>query len=377
MSPKHIPLPRIAALVLLLASSAVPISEAAPYIWDSNGNGFGTLDGAGTWKLLGNKEWTDSNRNYYWDNAAGFDAVFGIGGVAGAISLEMAAVAHSLTFNQVTGSYTITGATGGSLALDGGGVTANWDATLNAPIILQASQSWNVAAGKTLTVKSTISGSVSLYKTGAGVVDLQGSSTNSGAVQVSAGTLQASNASGSATGSGAVTVKTGASIAGVGFIGGPVVIESGGTAAPGNPTLAGGIGTLTINSSLTANAGSTLDFHVGASGANDHLTINGAFSATPTSHVTLTLDPGYVPTLGAQFDLLDWATLSYSGSNLADTLVLPSISSYGLQWNTSQFQTSGVVSIAVLVPEPSRALLVFSGLSCLLLRRSRRPDKCL
>jgi hypothetical protein len=86
--------------------------------------------------------------------------------------------------------------------------------------------------------------------------------------------------------------------------------------------------------------------------------------------------------LGQIFNLVDWfnAVGGYGfsiGTNYrtgaadgsaTDDLDLPDIASSGFVWDVSQFQSYGVV---VVVPEPSRLMLLFFGLLGLGFRRRR------
>jgi autotransporter-associated beta strand protein len=98
-----------------------------------------------------------------------------------------------------------------------------------------------------------IDGSGSLTKSGAGTLTLTGTNTYSGATTVSGGTLAMN---GSLTNS-AVTVNSGGTLGGSGNISGAMMVNSGGTLAPGNSP-----GLLTVGS-LTLDADSLLNFELG------------------------------------------------------------------------------------------------------------------
>ena len=79
---------------------------------------------------------------------------------------------------------------------------------------------------------------------------------------------------------------------------------------------------------------------------------------------------------GDVFKLIDWAgvgtlhSLAGGGSfNIATDLVLPDISGSSLGWDTSAFDTFGVL---VVVPEPGRFMFLLLGLGALIMRRRRR-----
>ena len=72
--------------------------------------------------------------------------------------------------------------------------------------------------------------------------------------------------------------------------------------------------------------------------------VAGAPSSGGTLKVDLTnLGNGvFAPSAGSSFDLLDWGSLSGTFC----TIQLPTLSG-GLQWNTSQLYTTGVISVAL------------------------------
>jgi autotransporter-associated beta strand protein len=251
-----------------------------------------------------------------------------------------------------------------------------------------------------------------MNKTGAGTLAVTntGNTYASGTV-VAAGTLLANNTSGSATGTGSVSVITGAVIGGNGIISptGTNSVTVAGSLSPGSPETSGGVGTLTFtpaSGNVTHTATSTADFQLGTSGLNgltptynpdgtlasvtgtatggsDRLVFNGGstsnkldFSALGAGSFNITFASGYTPADKDLFDLLDWANLS--GSNHASAidglstsqLDLPTLSG-SLLWDTSLWTSQGVLGIYVVVPEPSRALLILLGLSFTMLRRRK------
>jgi hypothetical protein len=113
-------------------------------------------------------------------------------------------------------------------------------------------------------------------------------------------------------------------------------------------------------------------------GANDRIDVGGTLSLTGGSIIDVTLN-GYTPSLGDAFDLLDWGTLSLGtfavgpairtgADNALYDLKLPDLTSLGYNFDTSLFATNGIV---VVVPEPSRIILLMAGLAACLLRRRR------
>jgi len=73
----------------------------------------------------------------------------------------------------------------------------------------------------------------------------------------------------------------------------------------------------------------------------DQLHVSGHLDLAGT--LTVSLIDGFTPTAGNVFKLFQWGTLSGAFS----TLVLPALAS-GLEWNTSQLYTSGVLSVATV-----------------------------
>ena len=177
-------------------------------------------------------------------------------------------------------------------------------------------------------------GANTVTKVGTGNWTLTGANTYNSGTIVDGGTLTVNNASGSGTGSGAVTVNTGATLAGTGIISGATTIASGGTNSPGNNA----IGTLTVNSSITLNAGSTTRIEINKnSGTKDLLSASGAMTYGGTLIVT-----NLSGTLanGDSFKIFNGG--SY-GSSFA-SMSLPSLAS-DLMWNTTPLATSGTISV--------------------------------
>lgn len=272
------------------------------------------------------------------------------------------ATADHLTLNGGTLRTTLT------LALD----DANRGITMGA-----AGGTFEVATGTTTTVANVITGTGSVTKEGAGTLVFTAVNTNSGVTTVNAGVL-----------------------AGTGATGGNLVVNAGGTLAPGVTT-----GTLTVAGNLTLNSGSTLaaelggatvnaatavanemaangnltafignlpssswETYVNGTTAHDHLQVNGTAAVTVNGTVKISaLLGGYTPVYGDVFDLLDW---SFAGS-MAGTpsFDFSSVSlTSGLGFNTDLFLSNGIL---VVVPEPSRMLLLLLGLLGVALRRRR------
>ena len=130
---------------------------------------------------------------------------------------------------------------------------------------------------------------------------------------------------------GAVVVEAGI-LGGTGTVGGILTANSGTTVAPGTT-----YGTLSVEASYVQNAGSTLQIELGGTDKGhtyDVLDVAGTLIAGGTLQVVL---DGFTPSGGNQFDILDFGFLTGSFA-----LTLPE----GVNWDTSQLLTTGVLSVA-------------------------------
>ncbi len=201
--------------LLLVGSSLLAISAAhsATLTWDSTAGGV-INDGAGAW--LGAGQWNDGTPSITW--TAGDDAIFGNGGVGGAVTLASPTTVNSLTFNTfITTGYTL-GTAGQTITLNAG-IAMNAGAgaaTIISPITLSAAQSWLNNSSNLLTVGTgavdndgfllTVGGSGStaitsvvsdlggLTKQDAGLLTLSGANTYGGATSITGGALRLSSA---------------------------------------------------------------------------------------------------------------------------------------------------------------------------------------
>lgn len=183
--------------------------------------------------------------------------------------------------NTFTGGVTVNGGTlalgaTGSLATNAA-ITVNNTGTFDvsaAPLMAMGTLTGNggsVALGaKTLQVASgtyagVIAGTGSIGKISSGTLTLNGVNTYTGVTQVGAGALRiggdASHSAASVSSS-QITVANTASLGGFGAVNGNVIVQAGGTLAPGAP---GGV--FTVNGNLTMQEGSRADFTFGAPGA--------------------------------------------------------------------------------------------------------------
>lgn len=234
--------------------------------------------------------------------------------------------------------------------------------------------------GKANSIGGVISNG-GLVKDGAGVLVLSGANTHTGGTSVLAGVLQLDGDQSAATG--AVQVAAAGTLAGTGTLGGHATasgeIRPGGSAGADRGLLTFG-GDLDIEDGrlvLTA-AGS------GTRGTDyDALDIGGTLTLGAATTVDFLPDSGFSVAEGDVFHLLDWGALvdngfvtgtdGRQGGTGGGNLNLPDISGFGggfLGWDVGGFLTGGTLAV-VVVPEPSRALLLFAAGACLLLRRGR------
>lgn len=100
----------------------------------------------------------------------------------------------------------------------------------------------------------------------------------------------------------------------------------------------------------------------------DKLVVNGNSALSGVLDVS-TFIGAQTFTLGDSWDLFDW---NGSVTGTFSSIVLPNLSAYpSLTWNTSDLYSGGTISLTA-VPEPARALLLFSALVAICLKRRRR-----
>ena len=108
-----------------------------------------------------------------------------------------------------------------------------------------------------------MSGTGAVTLNGRGTVVMAGTNTHSGAITIGAGTLLIRGVTGTSP-----LTAAGGTITGDGRVAGPVVIGAGGTLAPGTS-----IGTLTIGSSLTLQAGGVMSVEVSKTARTNDMVI--------------------------------------------------------------------------------------------------------
>jgi autotransporter-associated beta strand protein len=300
----------------------------------------------------------------------------------------------SISSNASLGSVT----TGAGVNLNGGTLSATASMALDNAGSAQRNialgsngGTLDVATGQTLIVSGALSGEGNLSKTGAGTLVLSGTSTQTGTTTVTAGNLQVGAASSGQNGPGQVNLSgAGTVLSGTGQIQGTTTVTQG-TLQPGDNGGAS-IGTLTTDELIFTPVTATTVVQLQITGsspaatlASDRINISGALTLNGSSNIVVD-GTGYTPTLGDTFVLLDWNTVldtgtssifstgtnNRTGANIGneDNLDLPDISSYSLTWEILNFSGSGSLTL-VVVPEPTRALLLLLGLLPLCLRRQR------
>lgn len=285
-------------------------------------------------------------------------------------------------------------------------------------LIIQNQSTGNILVNSTIT-NNGAGTATALTTAGAGSTILGANNTYTGVTTVTSGALQVGVGGVGTTGTGAVTVKTGSTILGTGTVrGSTFTAERNSTIRPGDSTASSSHGTLTFTpvstGSYTMAAGSStilgvtyatnqtnLDPLFGGNlpgttgynayvsgisgvGAHDQIVFNGTAGSSLTFAGNVqVVSSGFTAQKGQIFNLLDWASLvstNFSGFNVGTNyrdgssddgsqFDLPDISGTGLYWDVSLFTTSGVV---VVVPEPSRALLVLFGFFVLVPARRRK-----
>jgi autotransporter-associated beta strand protein len=237
----------------------------------------------------------------------------------------------------------------------------------------------NVVVNTTTTIHSgayhgsihgVMTGAGGIIKAGSGVLELKGNNNYAGGTTVNGGTLlfTPSLPSDTAGGSGGIIIQSGATLAGAGTVTGWVSVESGGFLSPGAVRNLGS--ELQLNGGLSLAAGAEVTFNLFGAAAHDRVVIAPAATLDVNATSVLKVVLQGAPSFMQSFDLLDWVILT-GDTNLADNLDFSQadISGYGWFWDTSAFNTTGVITA---VPEPSRALLLLAGLAGLTCRRGRR-----
>ena len=185
------------------------------------------------------------------------------------------------------------------------------------------------------------------------------------------------------SGTGTTTVASGATLLGTGFVQGlDFTAVSGASVHAGDTTAIADLSTLHFmptsgSGEFDFQTGSTTYLGLDANGSSDLLNFVGTGTNTLSFEGNLIVGPATLTPVEAKvFNLLDWAGLFasptfasqftytgwlYGNGDEAAGLDLPDVSASSYYWDISQFTTQGTIAL-VMVPEPSRALLVMLGL---------------
>ena len=139
--------------------------------------------------------------------------------------------------------------------------------------------------GRTIGIAPRFTGAGGLTKDGLGTLRLTGASSYAGATLVNAGTLLVNGDQSAATG--LTTVVSGATLGGIGTIGGSVAMQDGAILAPGESA-----GTLTINGNLSLAGGTILNYEFGQADVaggplNDLVNVGGDLTLDGTINVSV------------------------------------------------------------------------------------------
>lgn len=198
-----------------------------------------------------------------------------------------------------TGTLALTGAnsygggttiSGGTLQLGDGGASGS----IRGDVLNNGTLAFNRSG--TYTFAGLISGSGSLEQIGSGATILTGNNTYSGPSTVQSGSLLINGDQSGATG--LTTVASGATLGGIGTIGGGVTIADGGILDPGDLGIVPR--TLTINGGLALSTGSNLNYNFGQAnvvgGAFNDLTVVGSdLELDGTLNVTQSAGGSFIP----------------------------------------------------------------------------------
>ena len=303
---------------------------------------------------------------------------FGYSGGASAlttINLAGGTLNVTSTANQTLGSATInltggsiTGATSGNVDFFGGGSTLNTLASSTTATISgvalsplrQGSTTFTVASGTTasgidLDISSVLRTSPSgdatgatLIKAGTGTMRLSGANTFARPVSVGQGTLLVS---GSLASGSPVTVASGSTLGGTGVINGAVT--NNGSLAPGN----NGIGTLTVNNTISMRGNTLMELSKsGSTLTNDLLTLSTAL--TYGGNLTVTNISSNALAMGDSFKL--FGASSYTGA--FSSITLPALAT-NLQWDTSKLTNNGTIAVVAppAITDQPQSLIVYAG----------------
>jgi hypothetical protein len=128
--------------------------------------------------------------------------------------------------------------------------------------------------------------------------------------------------------------------------------------------------------------GQASSYELLTSGNHDRLSAAASLNLSSGGQIVVDNTSGYTPQFGDVFNLLDWTTFNQSTFNLGvnannqragglqGDLNLPSLAA-GLSYDLSLFNATGASGIVIVVPEPSRMVLLVLGFLTMIQRRRR------
>jgi len=322
------------------------------------------------------------------------------------LSSDNTAAATMTLQGDVTVANTITGTasiTNGNRLIDTAGVITDSGSlgSISATVNLDAgTRTFNVGNG-TANVDLRVSPQITnggIIKSGVGTMELNHAAGNTYSLgtTVNAGTLLVNNTTGSGTGTGNVTTIVGSTLGGSGIIAPTVVsaavnvqglLNVGNTADTAGQDFVVNMSGVTGANTIDFTGGINLDYFAGGDGLvstnldslgitgnnSTILSLGGALNSTNLTGAAGTTFLG-----GSNWQLFVWTGLSGSPVGTFSNVGVGGIGTVTgwdtldplLAWDTTNLYTTGFVSI-VVIPEPSRAMLLLLGLLSLGFRRRR------
>lgn len=307
--------------------------------------GSNTFDGV---QVIGNSSLTGNTLGDF-----GVASAFGDGGTSTAIAIGASSQSGTLIYSGTSASSnrsflrtpsSTAGVTNAAIEVSTVGQTLTLTGTLGATSSSGNDSGWRFGGAGNLTIASVVpdlssAGKQTILKDGTGTLRLSGNNTYEGLTTVSAGSLLVIGQTGSnsGTGTGNVSVAALGTLGGTGRVAG--LTEVSGAVSPGD----GGLGTLTVNNSLTWNGGVNWLFDLGAANASDLLDLTGG-NFTKGSGSSWTFDFGGSTQQGT-FNLVTWSgSTTFSAGDFSSTNLGGG--------NTGSFQIDGNTLKFIAVPEP-------------------------